>query len=129
MARASAVWLSAAGRRNSSMRISPGCGFGSRSVVVVDDLDRLRAALRPPEADAALVIDANAPLSRATALEHLEPIARRQPQIVQTPCRIQQAQLAQRSRLDVERQTPAAQPGPDLFRLGVAKADDHPRSI
>jgi hypothetical protein len=39
--RASAFWLSPIGRMNSSARISPGCGFGSRSssVMVVDDPD------------------------------------------------------------------------------------------
>src|SRR5258708_4517694 len=46
MALASAICDSAMGLRNSSIRISPGCGFGSRSVVV-DDFDFVGMALSP----------------------------------------------------------------------------------
>src|SRR5438046_7551692 len=53
MALASAVCDSTIGFRNSSMRISPGCGLGSRSVVV-DDLDFVGMALSPDETDADL---------------------------------------------------------------------------
>jgi hypothetical protein len=94
--------------------------------MIVDDFDLLRAALRPSETDAPLVIDSNAPLSRAISLQKLEPIARRYPEIVESPCGVQQAQLAKRYGLNVERQAPASQSLPYSFGLSVAKADDHP---
>ena len=53
--------------KNSSSRISPGCGFGSNSVIV-DDRDIFGSSLRPAKDDAPLVIDADAPLP-AVALQ------------------------------------------------------------
>src|ERR1700687_4076985 len=101
MARASDVWLRSIGRKNSFIKISPGCGFGNCSAVIVDDLDILRAGLRPSEADAPLVIDANTPLSCTIPFQRLETVARRHAQIIQSFCCVQQTQLAKSDCLDV----------------------------
>jgi hypothetical protein len=45
--------------RNSSFRMRPGCGLGIR-LVVVDDFDVIGIAILPAEADAPLLIDADA---------------------------------------------------------------------
>jgi hypothetical protein len=46
-----------------------------RGSVIVHDLHVKRVAVLPTEADAPLVVDADAPLALAVALEGLEPIA------------------------------------------------------
>src|SRR5439155_20188797 len=56
MALASAVCDRLMGLRNSSMRISPGCGLGRRSAVI-DDFDLVGMPLSPVEADPPLVVD------------------------------------------------------------------------
>src|SRR3569833_3323100 len=80
---ASRVWLIPMGTRNSSSRISPG-GMGSSIFIfahslIVHDLDRLGAVV-PSETDAPLVVDPDAVLARAVALQRLQPVARRTPQ-------------------------------------------------
>src|SRR5215216_1251311 len=50
-ARASAVCDRPIGFRNSSSRISPGCGLGSSSAVVIDDFDIFGASFAPAQAD------------------------------------------------------------------------------
>src|SRR6185295_19326691 len=121
---ASAVCDRPIGFRNSSSRISPGCGFGSRSVIV-DDLDVVGMALSPNEADPPLVVDTDRMLSAAISLQCLQAIGRRNAQIVQAPGIVEQTQLAQRHGLDVSGQTPTAAPLPDRLCLPVAKARDH----
>src|SRR5271166_4561706 len=72
------------GSRNSVFRISPGW-VGAKSVigfsflVVVDQFDVAGAAGTPGEADAPLVVDADAVLAGAAAGQFLESVARRHP--------------------------------------------------
>jgi hypothetical protein len=57
---ARADWLRANGRKNSSIRICPGVGFGSRlASVIVDDLDIGRPSIPPTKTDAPSIIDAD----------------------------------------------------------------------
>ena len=51
--------------------------------MVVDDLDIGRSLIGPHEADAPLVVDTHRMLSRPVALEVLEVIARREPEILE----------------------------------------------
>ena len=51
--------------------------------VIVNDLDILRAGVRPAKAHTELVVHANAVLPGAIALQRFQPVARRHPQIVQ----------------------------------------------
>src|ERR1043165_9070758 len=102
MALASAVCDSAMGFRNSSIKISPGWGFGSRSVVV-DDLDFVGMALSPDETDAPLIVDADRVLAAAASSQCFEAVGGRNPKIGQALRSIEQTQLAQGSDLDVSR--------------------------
>jgi hypothetical protein len=62
--------------------------------VVVHDLDVLRTASGPSEADPPLLIDSNAVLSRATDLELLESVPWRHSKIVQGLGCIEDQELA-----------------------------------
>src|SRR5258705_3472033 len=75
------------GSRNSVRRISPGwvgakSAIGLSSLVVVNEFDVPGAAGTPGEADAPLVVDANAVLTGPGAGELLQAVARRHPQVV-----------------------------------------------
>ena len=61
--------------------------------VVVDDFHVIRAPIRPNEADAPLVVDADRVLSRPITAERLKAIARWRPQIVQHTRRVHRLQL------------------------------------
>jgi L-alanine-DL-glutamate epimerase-like enolase superfamily enzyme len=68
--------------------------------VVVDDLDIVRIASLPYEADAPLVVDANAVLAPAVALERLQMIAWRGLQVLEDPSAVQIEQLPASRPLD-----------------------------
>jgi hypothetical protein len=51
--------------------------------MVIDDLHPVRAVFRPDQAEAPLVVDPNAMLPLAIALEGLKPVAGRDPQFVE----------------------------------------------
>jgi hypothetical protein len=53
--------------------------------VVVDDFDVERVARREPEADAPLVVDPDAELAFARAIERLQLVARRNAKVVDEP--------------------------------------------
>src|SRR6478609_933575 len=78
---ASAVCDRAMGFRNSSIRIPPGWGFGSRSVIV-DDLDLVGMAISPDEADPPLVIDADRVRADVVSSQRFDPIGWRHPHAV-----------------------------------------------
>src|ERR1700752_5476023 len=76
IALASAVCDSAMGLRKSSIRISPGCGLGSKSVVV-DDFDLVRIVVTPNKANPPLIVDADRMLSAPVALQRFQAIGGR----------------------------------------------------
>src|ERR1700689_2060420 len=82
--------------------------------VVVDDLDPLGSSVRPTEADTPLLIDADAVGASPIALELLEPVSRRHPQIIECLGSIQDEQLPQRRALGalVELAHPLSSPEP-----------------
>ena len=82
--------------------------------MVVCDLDLMRVALPPHEAQTPLVIDANAMLTRSVVFERFQPVARRRPQIQQVGCRIQNLQLPQGDPLNVRRKPARASALPNL---------------
>jgi len=51
--------------------------------VVIDNLNIGRAAIGPDEADAELIVDANAVLTHPVTFERLQPITRRRAQKIQ----------------------------------------------
>src|SRR5271163_68117 len=95
----------ASGSRNSVLRISPGW-VGAKSaiglsflvvvdefLVVVDEFDVAGAAATPCEADAPLVVDANAVLAGAGAGQLLQSVARRHPEVVDALSGVDESQL------------------------------------
>src|SRR5450432_1509272 len=88
------------GLRNSSSRISPGCGLRSKSAlaVVVDDLDMCRSSFIPYETDSPLVVDSDRMLPLAISPQCLKPIAGRNAKIDQrSPDSRDEVSSAQRS--------------------------------
>src|SRR4051794_17802072 len=103
------------GSMNSSSRISPGVGLEISSVVV-DDLDMIRTSWCPFEANAPLLVDANAVLAGAVAFQGFEPVVRWH-QIGQHLGIVEHPQLTKRGLLNVVRQCPAKLALPDTLRL------------
>ena len=62
--------------------------------VVIDDFDIVRITFSPFKTDAPLVIDPDAMLSFAVALQGLQPVAWRHPQVLQTEGAMQVKQFA-----------------------------------
>jgi len=59
--------------------------LGSSSAVVVDDLDIFGSSFIPAETYSPLVVDPDAPLPGAVALQRFKPISGRNPEIVNSP--------------------------------------------
>lgn len=97
--------------------------------MVVDDGDLGDIALLPAEADAPLIVDADAVLTTPIAFQRFQPIGRRDTQILETGSGIEHAQLASGDRLDIGRQPARALTTPNLFGFLVDKAPDHALTI
>lgn len=69
--------------------------------MVVDDFDVVSVTCLPSEADTPLIVDPDAPLSRAITSKSLETVPRRNSKIVQGDGGIELPELAQRDTLDV----------------------------
>lgn len=69
--------------------------INATSSVVVDYLDVFGASLGPGEADPPLVIDPDAVLASAVALQRFQPVARRHAEIVESHSSIQNRQFSQ----------------------------------
>lgn len=92
--------------------------------VVIDNLDVGRTCRCPAEANAILVVHANAVLAGAVPFERLQPIARRYSQVGQVRRDLQLSQLAPRNRLNAV-EAANAPSGRQRFRAGIAEGDDH----
>ena len=68
--------------------------------MVIDDLDVVCVSVRPAEANAPLVVDADAVLAPAVALQHFQPVSRRDEQVLKGPGLAEVEQLAPRRPLD-----------------------------
>src|ERR1043166_5535786 len=112
------------GFKNSSITISPGWGFGRRSVVI-DDFGFVGIAFFPREANPPLIVDADRILAPAVTLEGFEPVGRRGAQVLEATCIVEQTQFPQRYGLKIGGQSPAPPARPNGRRLGIAKTDDH----
>ena len=73
--------------------------------MIIDDLDKVGAAVTPDEADASPVIDPDAVLTATVGLNYFEASTGRRPKIGKPSCGIQNVELAQSDR-------------PDLLELG-----------
>jgi hypothetical protein len=65
--------------------------------MIVNDLNIFSACVRPPEAHAELIVHTDAVLAGAIALQCLQAIARRYPEIVQSRRDLQLPQLTSRN--------------------------------
>ena len=68
--------------------------------MVVNDLNPFWTSVAPPKADTPLIIDSDTVLPRTITAQTLEPIARRNPKILQTTRSVDLTQLAQRDASD-----------------------------
>ena len=81
--------------------------------------------LRPTKADPPLIIDADRMLSRAITPQGFQSVARRNPQVVQTCCAIQQSQFVQGALLDGRGQPTGTLLQPDSLRLPLGETPNH----
>jgi hypothetical protein len=86
--------------------------------VVIHYLNISRPLRRPHETDAPLIINADAVLPFAVAIQRLKPIAGRRRQVLQKIGGIQLTQLAARHRLDIHK-TRYSQPQVQVFRIAA----------
>lgn len=86
------------------MDVQQAPGFHDNSSVVVNDLDLVRIAVMPAEADSPLVVDANTPLATEISLQGLQAITGRCHQRRQVSCCIEHAELTANQLLDVLRE-------------------------
>ena len=100
---------------------------GGHLRVVVDDLDVEGIGGAPDEADAPLIVDADAVLADTIAPERLEPIAGRNAQVGDGFGRIEDDELPKRDALKAGGQTTRAATLKERFRVGVAEGADHAR--
>jgi hypothetical protein len=81
--------------------------------------------ISPPEADSPLLVDADAHLTGAVALEDLEPVARRIAQVRGGPGGIELTQFPQCSILDLSREGAADPALPDTLGVLAFERPDH----
>src|SRR5882757_8133642 len=126
-ARANPFWLRPIGLRNSSSRISPGCGFCSRPLldVVVDDFDMRRSSLIPDETYPPLIVDPDRMLPLPVRLQGFKSIARWNAEIAEYPSLIQKTNFSECSVLNICRQLSAPPTGPDHLGFRIGEVLDH----
>jgi hypothetical protein len=93
--------------------------------VVVAEFDIVRVSVLPAEADPPLVVHANAVLSFAVARKCLEPVARRDTQIVEAKSGVYEKEFSMCPPLNVRWEPPRALPSEDLLGLRIPEAPDH----
>jgi hypothetical protein len=97
--------------------------------VVIDDFHVVDVTFDPSEADTPLIVDPDAVLAFAVALERLKTIGWRNSQIIKGEGIAEHTQLAPGHGLDIGRQAPGRRSAPDLFRFPVGKGSDHGATI
>jgi hypothetical protein len=94
--------------------------------VVIDDFDLLGASIPPYEAEAPLVIDPDAVLTRTVSAQRLQPISGWSSQIAQFLRIMNLPQFSLRRSLDLVRQPPSEPAVEQSLGLSVGKRTDHP---
>ena len=94
-------------------------------LVVVDDLNVLGSRCRPLEADAPLLVDADAVGARPVALELLESVSRGDAQIIERLGGVEDEQLAQRGALGALVEPAHPLTPPDPLSLSVRERSQH----
>jgi len=94
-------------------------------LVVVGDLDGVGVAAVPAEADAPLVVDADAVLAGAVSGESLEAVAGWDAEVGERLGGVEDEELAEGAALEVGRPSPAGAPLEELLGVTVPEALDH----
>ena len=96
--------------------------------VVVHDFHILRTRGRPAEADVELIVDADTVLPGSIAFERFEPVARWDPQVIQTASDLQLSQFASGDGLDAHESLDALTAG-ERLRVAAPERDDHGETV
>jgi hypothetical protein len=92
--------------------------------VIIDDLNIKCVSSFKPEADAPLIIDANAVLSQPVAVQGFQPVAWRHSQVIHTTGNLQLSELSPGYGSDVNESPDTLAPGQGLG-LGAPERPDH----
>ena len=94
-------------------------------LMVVNDFNTVGVALTPGKADAPLAVDADAVLTGPVAFQGLQAISRRNAQVIQRNCIVQNFELAHCDALNVRRQAGNSDAQKEVFGPAVFVARDH----
>ena len=94
--------------------------------MIINDLDLEGVAIFPSKTDAPLVINANAVLAGAIALEFLQPVARRDAKVLELLRSVNQAELPQHEAEELGGKAADALTLEQPLRVAVGEAGDHP---
>jgi hypothetical protein len=93
--------------------------------MVVDDFHVVGFTLPPHEADAILIIDPDAVLALALAVQRLQPVSGRHPQIIQRHRGMQQEELLECPHFQIGGNPSASPRLPKLLRIRIPEARYH----
>jgi hypothetical protein len=96
--------------------------------MIDDDLHSIWAVLGPDKADAPLVVDADAVLALAVALESFESVGGWNAQVVEFGCGVQHAELSPGDLLDLRREPARALAGETPLGFRAGELLDHAKS-
>lgn len=100
----------------------------SLQLVIVHDLNVQRAFRCPQEADAELIVNADAMLSGALSFQSFQPIARRYAEIIESSGPVQHCQLAHGNGFDVRKAFDAFA-AEQALRIGTLEGPDRHKQI
>ncbi len=92
--------------------------------MVVDDLDVQGIGARPADADAPLIVDANAVLALAITPQLLEAIAGRQAELLKPAGRVEDAKFPQHHAPQIGGEASDGLARPEALRVAVGKASN-----
>ena len=95
--------------------------------MVVNNLDLIRIAVSPAEANAPLIIDTDTVLARSVPLELLQAIARGDSQVLELLGGVNETELPQHRPLEVSREVPHGLALEEPLSVPIGKALDHSR--
>src|SRR5438128_200207 len=96
--------------------------------VIVDDLDTPCLTITPSEAYPPLIVDADAELPAPIAVQGFEAVTRRNPEIVQPPCRVDRLELGPGAPLHLVGKIPDHKASEERGCALVGEAPDHDRT-
>lgn len=94
-------------------------------LVIVNNLDVPGIAITPVETNAPLRVDANAMLPKPVPAKNFQPVAGRDPQVIEATSRINRDQLGASPLLDLQGQSANGMACKDGRRILAGKALDH----